>query len=174
MLFPNVVLYPNTQIGADCRIHAGTVIGADGFSYHPTAEGLRKVPQIGRVVIEDGVEIGANSTIDRAFLDETRIGQGSKIDNQVHIGHNAILGRSVVIAAQTGLAGSVTIGDGALLGGQVGVVEHTHIGKESRVGAQSGVNKDVDDGQTVLGTPAEPAMKMKRIYAALRKLPDRD
>ena len=172
VLFPNVVLYPNTQIGADCRIHAGAVIGADGFSYHPCADGLRKVPQIGRVVIEDGVEIGANSTIDRAFLDETRIGQGSKLDNQVHIGHNGVLGRSVIIAAQTGLAGSVTVGDGALLGGQVGVVEHTHIGTKSQLGAQSGVNKDVADGQAVLGTPAEPAMKMKRIYAALRKLPE--
>jgi UDP-3-O-[3-hydroxymyristoyl] glucosamine N-acyltransferase len=172
VLFPNVVLYPNTQVGADCRIHAGAVIGADGFSYHPCANGLRKVPQIGHVVIEDGVEIGANSTIDRAFLGETRIGQGSKLDNQVHIGHNGVLGRSVIIAAQTGLAGSVTIGDGALLGGQVGVVEHTHIGTKSQIGAQSGVNKNVADGQAVLGTPAEPAMKMKRIYAALRKLPE--
>lgn len=174
VLFPNAVLYPNTQIGADCRIHAGAVIGADGFSYHPCSDGLKKVPQIGRVVIEDRVEIGANCTIDRAFLDETRIGHDSKIDNQVHIGHNGTLGHSVVIAAQTGLAGSVTIGDGAILGGQVGVVEHTHIGKRGRIGAQSGVTKDVADGQTVLGTPAEPAMKMKRIYSALRKLPEQD
>ena len=172
VLFPNVVLYPNTRVGADCRIHAGAVIGADGFSYHPTPDGLRKVPQIGRVVIEDEVEIGANSTIDRAFLGETRIGHGSKLDNQVHIGHNGSLGRSVIIAAQSGLAGSVTVGDGALLGGQVGVVEHTHIGTNSQIGAQSGVKKDVADGQAVLGTPAEPAMKMKRIYAALRKLPE--
>ena len=172
VLFPNVVLYPNTQVGADCRIHAGAVIGADGFSYHPTTNGPRKVPQLGRVVIEDHVEIGANCTIDRAFLDETRIGQGSKLDNQVHIGHNCVLGQSVIIAAQTGLAGSVTIGDGACLGGQVGVVEHTHIGKEGRIGAQSGVNKDVQDGRAVLGTPAEPAMRMKRIYASLRRLPE--
>ena len=172
VLFPNTVLYPNTQVGADCRIHAGTVIGADGFSYHPCPDGLKKVPQVGRVVIEDRVEIGANSTIDRAFLDETRIGHDSKIDNLVHIGHNGTLGHSVIIAAQTGLAGSVTIGDGAILGGQVGVVEHTRIGKTSRSGAQSGVSKDVTDGQAVLGTPAEPAMKMKRIYSALRKLPE--
>ncbi len=172
VLFPNVVIYPHTQIGSHCRIHAGTVIGADGFSYHPTTEGLVKVPQVGRVIIEDGVEIGANATIDRAFLDETTVGSGSKIDNQVHIGHNAHLGSNVVIAAQTGISGSVTIGHDVFMGGQVGVVEHTTIGDGAKIGAQSGVGRDVPSNETVLGTPAEPAMQMKRIYAALRKLPE--
>jgi UDP-3-O-[3-hydroxymyristoyl] glucosamine N-acyltransferase len=172
VLFPNVVLYPNTRIGEHCRIHAGTVIGADGFSYHPTAEGLIKVPQVGRVIIENGVEIGANSTVDRSFLTETIVGAGSKIDNQVHIGHNARLGSNVVIAAQSGISGSVTIGNDVFMGGQVGVVEHTTIGDGAKIGAQSGVTRDVGDNESVLGTPAEPAMQMKRIYAALRKLPD--
>lgn len=172
VLFPNVVLYPNTHVGKHCRIHAGSVIGADGFSYHPTTRGLVKVPQMGRVVIEDGVEIGANSTIDRAFLTETVVGSNSKIDNLVHIGHNAHLGSNVVIAAQSGISGSVTIGNEVLMGGQVGVVEHTTIGDGATIGAQSGVSRDVGEKDSVLGTPAEPAMQMKRIYAALRKLPD--
>jgi len=170
VLFPNVVLYPRTQVGADCRIHAGAVIGADGFSYHPTPNGPVKVPQVGRVRIESGVEIGANTTIDRAFLGETVIGPNSKLDNLVHVGHNSILGEAVVIAAQTGLSGSVRVDDGVIMGGQVGVVEHTTVGAQARIGAQSGVTRHVDAGQTVLGTPAESAMKMKRIYAALRQL----
>jgi len=175
VLFPNVVLYPRTAVGARCRIHAGAVIGADGFSYHPTAEGLVKVPQVGRVVIEDDVEIGANSTIDRAFLGETRVGRHSKLDNLVHIGHNCQLGASVVIAAQAGLSGSVSAGEGVQIGGQAGVVEHTKLGARARVGAQSGVLRSVPDGETVLGTPAETAMRMKRIYASLRKdIVDRD
>ena len=172
VLFPNVVLYPNTHIGEHCRIHAGSVIGSDGFSYHPTKDGLTKVPHIGRVVIEDGVEVGANSTIDRAFLTETLVGSNSKIDNLVHIGHNTRLGSTVVIAAQSGISGSVTIGNGALMGGQVGIVEHTTIGDGAKIGAQSGVSRDVGENISVLGTPAEPAMQMKRIYAALRNLPD--
>ena len=168
VLFPNVVLYPKTEVGAHCRIHAGAVIGADGFGHHATPEGPRKVPQIGRVVIEDHVEIGANATIDRAFLGETRIGGNTKLDNLVHVGHNSRLGRGVIIAAQAGLSGSVDVGDGVMIGGQAGIVEHTKLGAQARVGAQSGVLRDVDTGQSVLGSPAEPAMRMKRIYAALR------
>jgi UDP-3-O-[3-hydroxymyristoyl] glucosamine N-acyltransferase len=168
VLFPNVVLYPDTTVGAHCRIHAGAVIGADGFSYHPTAEGPRKVPQVGRVVIDDGVEIGANSTIDRAFMGETRVGAQTKIDNLVHVGHNCQIGSAVLMAAQSGLSGSVSVSDRVMIGGQAGVVEHAAIGTGARVGAQSGVVRSVEAGETVLGTPAEPAMKMKRIYAKLR------
>ncbi len=172
VLFPGVVLYPGTQVGQNCRIHAGSVLGSDGFSFHPTSDGPVKVPQVGRVVIEDDVELGANCTVDRAFLGETRVGPGSKLDNLVHIGHNSQLGRHVIIAAQTGLGGSVQIGDGAVLGGQVGVVEHVQIGAQAQVGAQSGVGTDVETKTQVLGTPALPARRMRRIYAALRHLPE--
>ncbi len=172
VLHPGVVLYPHTIIGQRCVIHSGSILGADGFSFHPTASGPIKVPQVGRVVIEDDVELGANCCIDRAFLGQTRVGPGSKLDNLVHLGHNAALGRHVIIAAATAISGSVTIGDGAILGGQVGIVEHTHIGAGARVGAQSGVGRNVPDGAAVLGTPAEPAARMRRIYAALKHLPE--
>ena len=136
-------------------------------------QGAGAVPgdELGRLD-EDHVEIGANATVDRAFLGETRIGTGTKIDNLVHVGHNSRLGKGVVIAAQTGLSGSVTVGDHAVMGGQVGVVEHTHIGAGARIGAQSGVTRDVEDGASVLGTPADAAMKMKRLYARLRQAKD--
>jgi UDP-3-O-[3-hydroxymyristoyl] glucosamine N-acyltransferase len=172
VLFPRVVLYPKTIVGNRVRIHAGAVLGADGFGHHPTPNGTVKVPHVGCVVIEDDVEIGANSTIDRAFIGETRIGAGAKLDNLVHIGHNGTVGPGVIIAAQTGLSGSVSVGADTLIGGQVGVVEHTVIGARARIGAQSGVTRDVAAGTAVLGTPAEPSMKMKRMYTALRALPE--
>ena len=169
-VFPNVVMYPKTVVGNRVRIHAGAVIGADGFGYHPGPAGPMKIPHVGHVVIEDDVEIGANVTIDRGFLAETRIGRGSKLDNLVHVAHNVSMGRHVVIAAQTGISGSVTIGDGVVMGGQVGIVEHTEIGPGARIGAQSGVTRAVASGDSVLGSPAESAMKMKRIYARMRGL----
>ena len=172
VVYPNVVLYPRTEIGDRVKIHAGSVIGSDGFGYHPTQTGPVKIPHIGRVVIENDVEVGANATIDRAFLGETRIGSGSKIDNLVHIGHNGTVGQHVIIAAQTGLSGSVTIGSRSLVGGQVGVVEHTTVGEDVQIGAQSGVVRDIPDKGSALGTPAETSMRMKRIYAALRQLAD--
>jgi UDP-3-O-[3-hydroxymyristoyl] glucosamine N-acyltransferase len=172
VLHPGVVLYADTQVGARCMIHAGVVLGADGFSFHPTAGGPVKVPQVGRVVVADDVELGANCCVDRAFLGETVVGPGCKLDNLVHLGHNAQLGRYVIIAAGTALSGSVTIGDGAIIGGQVGVVEHIHIGAGAQVGAQSGLSRDVPAGEAVLGTPAQPAARMRRIYAALKYLPE--
>ena len=172
VLFPNVVLYPGTVIGRRCRVHAGAVLGADGFAYHPTAAGPLKVPQLGRVRVGDDVEIGANSTIDRAALDETVIGDGTKIDNLVQIGHNCRLGRGVVIAGQAGLSGSVTVGDGAVLAGQVGVADHARVGAGAVVGAQSGVTGRVPDGAVVLGTPALPAAEARRVYAVWRRLPE--
>ena len=172
VLHPGVVLYPDTVVGAGCVLHAGCVLGADGFSFHPTPAGPVKVPQIGRVVVGDDVELGANCCVDRAFLGDTVVGPGCKLDNLVHVGHNATLGRHVIIAAQGALSGSVTVGDGAILGGQVGVVEHIHIGAGASVGAQSGVGRDVPAGEAVLGTPAEPAARMRRIYAALKHLPE--
>ena len=172
VIFPNAVLYPGTGGGADCRGHAGAVLGADGFSYHPTRTGPLKVPQIGTVQIDDRVEIGANTCVDRAFLDTTVVGADSKIDNLVQIGHNNTLGRAVIIAAQTGLSGSVDVGDAVAMGGQVGVSDHTRIGRGARLGARTGVHRDVPPGQTMLGAPAQPIREALRMWAVLRRLPD--
>lgn len=172
VLFPNVVLYPRTRVGARCRVHAGTVLGADGFRFHPSARGLLKVPHAGGVRVGDDVEIGANCTVDRGFLGDTVLGDGCKLDDQVHVGHNVELGKYVVIAAQTGISGSCRVGDGALLGGQVGVADHASIGAGARIGAQSGVHGEIPAGEAWLGTPAAPLARMRRVYAALRYLPD--
>ncbi len=171
VLYPNVVLYPGTTIGARCRVHAGTVLGADGFRYHPTARGPLKVPHVAGLRIGDDVEIGANCTIDRGFLDDTVIGDGCKLDDQVHVGHNCRLGRYVIVAAQTGISGSCVIGDGALIGGQVGIADHTTIGAGARIGAQSGLHGTIPAGETWLGTPALPVATMRRVYALTRDLP---
>lgn len=156
-LHPGVVLYPHTQIGARVIVHANAVIGADGFGYRvdPSQGGLAKIPHVGNVVIGNDVEIGANSCIDRAKFGSTRIGDGTKIDNLVQIGHGCQVGRSVVICGQAGLAGSVTIGDGVMLGGQVGVADQRTIGAGTMVAAQSGVESDVPPKSRFIGTPAE-------------------
>lgn len=171
VIFPNVVLYPGVRLGRRCRVHAGSVLGADGFRFHATKSGLLKVPQVAGVQVGDDVEIGALCTIDRGFLEDTRIGDGCKLDNMVHVAHNVTLGRYVVIAAQTGVSGSCTIGDGAILGGQVGVVDHVSIGAGARVGAGSGVHKDIPAGETWLGSPARPIGETRRIWAAWPYLP---
>ena len=171
VLYPNVVLYPGTRVGRRSRIHAGTVLGADGFRYHPTARGPLKVPHVAGLRIGDDVEIGANCTIDRGFLDDTVIGDGCKLDDQVHVGHNCRLGRGVIVAAQTGISGSCHIGDGALLGGQVGIADHTVIGAGARIGAQSGLHGRIPPGETWLGTPALPIATMRRVYALTGDLP---
>ncbi|MFN7143624.1 MAG: UDP-3-O-(3-hydroxymyristoyl)glucosamine N-acyltransferase [Myxococcota bacterium] len=172
VLFPNVVLYPRTRLGRRCRVHAGAVLGADGFRYHPTRAGLLRVPHVAGVHVGDHVEIGPNCTIDRGFLVDTALGDGCRLDALVHVGHNVTLGRHVVIAAQTGLSGSVRVGDGALLGGQVGVADHATIGAGARIGAQSGVHGVIPDGEAWLGTPALPLAVMRRVYATMRHLPD--
>lgn len=171
VLYPHVVLYPGTRVGARCRIHAGSVLGADGFRYHPTARGPLKVPHVGGVEIGDEVELGALCTVDRGFLDDTRIGAGCKLDDQVHVGHNCELGRFVIVAAQTGISGSCRIGDGVLVGGQVGLADHTEVGPGARIGAQSGVHGRIPAGETWLGTPALPIATMRRVYALTRDLP---
>lgn len=171
VLFPNVVLYPRTRLGSGVRVHAGSVLGADGFRVHVGARGPRKVPHVGGVEVGDGVEIGANCTIDRGFLTDTRIGPGCRLDAQVHVGHNVELGRGVMIAAQTGISGSVRVGDHVVIGGQAGIADHVTVGKGARVGAQSGVIGDVADGVTVLGYPAMPLWQTRRIWASLRRLP---
>jgi UDP-3-O-[3-hydroxymyristoyl] glucosamine N-acyltransferase len=172
VLFPNVVLYPRTRIGRRVRVHAGCVLGADGFRYHPTPRGLLRVPHVAGVVVGDEAELGPNCTVDRGFLEDTVIGAGSRLDALVHVGHNVVLGRTVVIAAQAGLSGSVRVGDGAMLGGQVGVADHARIGAGARIGAQSGIHGVIPDGESWLGTPALPLPLMRRVYATMRYLPD--
>lgn len=172
VLYPNVVLYPGTEIGHNCRIHAGAVLGADGFRYEPSSRGPAKVPQVGRVIVGDEVEIGPNCVIDRAFLEATRVGDKSKLDGLVMVGHNVEIGRGVVIAAQVGLAGGVRVGDGAMLGGQAGVAEHREIGRGAKVAGQAGVGRDVPPGEAVLGSPAMPLRVARRVYAVLPRLPE--
>lgn len=156
-LHPGVVLYAHTQIGERVIVHANAVLGADGFGYRfdPTKGGLAKIPHVGNVVIGDDVEIGAGTCVDRAKFGSTRIGDGTKIDNLVQIGHGCQIGRSVIICGQVGLAGSVTVGDGAMLGGQAGVADQRGIGAGAMVAAQSGVESDVLPKSRVIGTPAE-------------------
>jgi len=156
-------------IGDGVIIHAGCRIGQDGFRYHPTAQGHIKVPQVGRVVIQDNVEIGANTTIDRGGSGDTVIGEGTKIDNLVQIGHNCVIGRHCIIVSQCGLSGSVTLGDYAVLGGQVGVADHAVIGEGAQVGAKSGVISSVPAGEKWFGYPAMQGREYFRIMARQRK-----
>jgi len=158
------------HIGDDVVIEAGAVIGASGFGYASLADGHAKIPQLGRVIVQDGVEIGANSTIDRGALGDTVIGEGTKIDNLVQIGHNTRVGRHCVMAGQVGLSGSVTLGDFVLLGGKVGVADHVTIGDRVRVAALSGVGTDLESGADYGGIPARPLMQWKRENVALAKL----
>lgn len=169
---PNVTLYRRTRLGERCVIHAGARLGADGFGFAFQGGGHQKVPQVGRVVVGDDVEIGANSTVDRGSIGDTVIGRGTKIDNLVHIGHNCRIGEHVLIIAQVGISGSTTVGTGAVLGGQVGTAGHITIGAGARIGAQAGVTADVPAGETVSGYPARPHREALRAQAALFKLPE--
>jgi UDP-3-O-[3-hydroxymyristoyl] glucosamine N-acyltransferase len=171
-LFPNVVIYDQTQIGQRVRIHAGAVIGADGFGYVPDAGVHRKVPQVGHVILHDDVEIGANVTIDRGALGPTTIGKGTKIDNLVQIGHNVSLGEHCLLVAQVGVAGSTKVGHNTTLAGQVGIAGHLKIGNHVTIAAQSGVMHDVPDGDKWLGAPAQPDRQAKRQMIALHRLPE--
>jgi UDP-3-O-[3-hydroxymyristoyl] glucosamine N-acyltransferase len=174
-LYPRVVLYSGTELGDRVIVHAGAVLGSDGFGYvrdSVTGE-YAQFPQQGRLIAEDDVEIGANSTIDRGALEETRIGRGTKLDNLVHIGHNVIIGRNVVIAAQTGVSGSSTIGDGAIVGGQVGIADHVEIGPGAILGAQAGIpsGKHIHGpGIVFWGTPARPIKEYLKELATLARL----
>lgn len=171
-LCPNVVLYQNTQLGQRVRIHAGSVIGADGFGYVLDGAMHRKVPQIGSVIIGDDVEIGANVTIDRGALGPTTIGKGTKIDNLVQIAHNVQIGEHCLIVAQVGIAGSTKIGNYTTLAGQVGLAGHLKIGSKVVIAAQSGVMNNIGDGEKWFGTPAQPDRQMKRQLIAAQQLPD--
>jgi UDP-3-O-[3-hydroxymyristoyl] glucosamine N-acyltransferase len=174
-IHPNVTIYPGTTLGEGVIVHAGAVLGSDGFGYVRDSQSGRyeKFPQVGQLVIEDDVEIGANTTIDRGALDETRIGRGTKIDNLVHIGHNCRLAENVVIAAQTGLSGSIVIEKDVVLGGQVGIGEHARIEEGVMLGGQGGVlpNKVLrGKGVAFWGTPAQPVRQYLKQLAALAKL----
>lgn len=171
-LFPNVVLYPQTEVGDRVRIHSGTVVGADGFGYVLDGGIHRKVPQIGNVIIRDDVEIGANVTIDRGALGPTVIGKGTKIDNLVQVGHNVNIGEHCLLVSQVGIAGSTRLGNYVILAGQVGVAGHLKIGNRVSVAAQSGVMNHIPDGEKYLGSPAQPDRQTKRQLIALARLPD--
>jgi UDP-3-O-[3-hydroxymyristoyl] glucosamine N-acyltransferase len=172
IVFPNVTLYPGVRLGDRVRIHAGTVIGSDGFGFPRGDDGtLSKVPQVGTVVVEDDVEIGANCAIDRATLEETRIGRGTKIDNLVQIGHNSEIGPDCCIMGQVGISGSVRIGAQATLCGQVGIADQVRLAERVVVGAQSGVPHDLTAG-VWLGTPAILATRARRVFPALARLPE--
>ncbi|MGJ7030300.1 UDP-3-O-(3-hydroxymyristoyl)glucosamine N-acyltransferase [Niabella hirudinis] len=160
-------------IGNQVTIHAGTVIGSDGFGFAPQADGsFAKVPQIGNVVIEDQVEIGANATIDRATIGSTIIRSGAKLDNLIQIAHNVEIGSSTVVAAQAGISGSTKVGRGVMIGGQVGIVGHLHIGDGAKINAQSGVSKNIEPGKAVTGSPAYDYTSALRSQALSRRLPD--
>ena len=171
-LFPNAVLYPRTQVGQRVRIHAGAVIGSDGFGYVLDSGAHRKVPQIGHIIILDDVEIGANTTIDRGALGPTTIGRGTKIDNLVQIAHNVAIGEHCLIVAQAGVAGSTKLGNFVTLAGQVGLAGHLKIGNKATVAAQSGVMHDIPDGEKWFGYPAQPDRQTKRQILAIQQLPE--
>ncbi len=171
-LFPGVTLYPQTQVGHRVRIHAGAVIGSDGFGYVLDQGMHRKVPQIGSVIIHDDVEIGANVTIDRGALGPTTIGKGTKIDNLVQIAHNVTIGEHCLVVSQAGIAGSTRLGNYVTLAGQVGLAGHLKIGSKAVVAAQSGVMHDIPEGEKWFGYPAQPDRQMKRQLIALQQLPE--
>ncbi len=172
LLYPGVCIMDDSIIGNNVIIHASTVIGSDGFGFAESAQGLKKIKQVGWVEIEDDVEIGSNSSIDRGALGATKIGKGTKIDNLVQIAHNVEIGKHCILVGQVGISGSTKLGDGVILAGQVGVVGHIEIGDGVRVGAQSGVSKSIPAGKTYFGSPAREIMLSKRIEASLTKLPE--
>lgn len=171
-LFPNVVIYAKCQIGHRVSIHAGTVIGSDGYGYVFDEGRHRKVLQVGNVIIHDDVEIGANAAIDRGALGATIIGQGTKIDNLVHIAHNVVIGRNCLVMGQAGFAGSTRLGDYCVIASQSGIAGHLKLGNQATVGAKSGVMRDIPDGGTVLGIPAAPDKQAKRQMIAVQHLPE--
>ena len=172
IIYANATVYHDCRIGNHCILHAGCVIGADGFGFAPTPEGYEKIPQIGITILEDNVEVGANTCIDRATMGATIVHSGVKLDNLIQIAHNDEIGSHTVMAAQVGIAGSTKVGEWCMMGGQVGVAGHIHIGDKVNLGAQSGVPGSIKDGSQLIGTPpmeSKPYFKSAAIY---RKLPD--
>lgn len=173
ILYAGVKVYEGCHIGNNVIIHAGAVVGSDGFGYIPNADGsFDKIPQLGNVIIEDNVEIGANTCIDRAKTDSTIIRKGVKLDNLIQVGHNVQIGENTVSSAQMGIAGSSKIGRNCFLGGQVGIADHVTIGDYAMIGSQSGLDKDVADKETRLGSPGLPGLKFHRSQAVFKSLPE--
>jgi UDP-3-O-[3-hydroxymyristoyl] glucosamine N-acyltransferase len=172
-LYPRVTIYEGCAVGNRCIIHAGAVIGADGFGFAPNAAGgFDKIPQLGNVIIEDDVEIGANTCIDRAKTDSTIISRGVKLDNLIQIGHNVQIGENTVSSAQTGIAGTSKVGKNCFLAGQVGIADHITVGNFVKIGSQSGIDRDVPDGEVRFGSPALKGMGYYRSFAVFKELPE--
>jgi UDP-3-O-[3-hydroxymyristoyl] glucosamine N-acyltransferase len=172
VFFAGVRIYSETVIGNNCTIHSGTIVGSDGFGFAPLEDGtFSKIPQIGNVILEDNVEVGSCTTIDRATLGSTIIRKGVKLDNQIQIAHNVEIGENTVIASQTGIAGSTKIGKSCMIGGQVGIVGHITIGDCVRIQAQSGIGKSLKDGETVQGSPAFNYGDFSKSFVHFRNLP---
>jgi UDP-3-O-[3-hydroxymyristoyl] glucosamine N-acyltransferase len=171
-IYAGVKIYSETEIGNNCTIHAGVILGSDGFGFAPNEKGeFNKVPQTGNVIIEDNVDIGAGSTIDRATLGSTIIRKGVKLDNQIQIAHNVEVGKNTVIAAQTGIAGSTKVGENCMIGGQVGISGHLNLGNNLKIQAQSGISKNLKDGEAVQGSPAFSYPDWNKSYVYFRNLP---
>lgn len=171
-IYPHVTIYHGCRLGRNVTIHAGSVIGADGFGFAPTPNGYDKIPQIGIVTIEDDVEIGANSCVDRSTMGSTYVRKGVKIDNLVQIAHNDDIGAHTVMSAQTGIAGSTTVGEWCMFGGQVGIAGHIKIGDKVMLGAQSGVPSSLKSNQTLIGTPPMEQLPYFKAQALFRRLPE--
>jgi UDP-3-O-[3-hydroxymyristoyl] glucosamine N-acyltransferase len=172
VVYPHVTIYAGVRVGDRCVVHSGARLGRDGFGFVWADGGHRKVPQIGGCVIEDDVEVGCNSTVDRGSIGDTVVGRGTKMDNMVHLGHNVQVGRHSLLTAQVGIAGSTRLGDGVVLGGQAGIGGHLEIGAGARVGGQAGVTGDVPAGESYSGYPARPHREALRAQGALFRLPD--
>jgi UDP-3-O-[3-hydroxymyristoyl] glucosamine N-acyltransferase len=173
VIHSNCTIYHQTEIGKECIIHSGVIIGGDGFGFAPRGSGYDKVPQIGNVIIEDYVEIGANTCIDRATIGSTVIKEGVKLDNLIQVAHNVVIGENTVIAAQTGIAGSTKIGKNCMIGGQVGIIGHINIADEVKIAAQSGIGHAIEEVGTIMqGSPAILNRDFKRAYVNFVKLPD--
>lgn len=172
VLFAGVRIYSETLIGNNCTVHSGTIIGSDGFGFAPQDDGsYKKIPQIGNVIIEDDVEIGSCTTIDRATLGSTIIRKGVKLDNQIQVAHNVEIGENTVIASQTGIAGSTKIGKNCMIGGQVGIAGHLVLGNGVRIQAQSGVGRNIKDGETLQGSPTFGYSDFNKSYVHFKNLP---
>lgn len=172
-IYPGVKIYEGCSVGKNCILHAGVVIGADGFGFAPREDGtFAKIPQLGNVIIEDDVELGANTCIDRAKTDSTIIRRGVKLDNLIQIGHNVEIGSDTVMSAQVGIAGTSKIGSNCFVGGQVGVADHITVGNGVKIGSKSGIDKNVADGEIRFGYPSLPGVQYHRSFAVFKSLPD--
>lgn len=172
-IYPGVKIYEGCSVGKNCILHAGVVIGADGFGFAPREDGsFAKIPQLGNVIIEDDVELGANTCIDRAKTDSTIIRRGVKLDNLIQIGHNVEIGSDTVMSAQVGIAGTSKVGSNCFVAGQVGVADHVTIGNKVQIGSKSGIDKNVPDGEIRFGYPALPGLQYHRSFAVFRQLPE--